>query len=369
MSEGTLRLQHPLGKTLILAVVFLLSLIIAGEIVTRSDAFQHQFARPTWGSRHRQFEIQLDRLNYLIDREGSVDCIFLGNSMVMRGIDPIAFADAYHDQTGQDIRCFNFGVDAIPAVGSAALAKILVRDYQPRLLIYGTDARDYVIEPIDKDAAVFLETPWIQHRLGEFSLAGWLYDVSSLLRYRVALSRLSRFDYGRSLRSQSDNTYSSRYGFDGDPKVGEFVSLPPNQNNELGHVQYYYRILSDYEVLPENLRALEEIAALADHNTEVLILEMPVPAAYFYFFDDGVKDYQIFIDHVKNVADEHDLPFWITTAENIIPTDGWVDYSHLNSNGARIFSEWLGKQFASELADGEFNLSEMAEDTAASPGN
>ena len=45
---------------------------------------------------------------------------FLGNSMVWRGFDPQAFAQAYQAQRGQALRCFNFGVDAMPAAGAGA---------------------------------------------------------------------------------------------------------------------------------------------------------------------------------------------------------------------------------------------------------
>ena len=338
-----MQIQRPFGRTLIMTAVILLLYLCVGEAVARTGRFQAKFARPTWGSRHPHFERQLDRLNHIVNQVGPVDCLFLGSSMVINDIDPLLFANAYRNESGQDIRCFNFGVDGLTALGAAALAEILVKDYQPRLLVYGTDARDYVVKPQADDAAVILDTPWIRYRLGEFSIEGWLYDNSSLLRYRRPLRNLLQLNFTRSFWNQDSPSEWSKYGFIPEERVSEFVKTPPDPESELVHVQYYYGLQSDYEMLPENLLALDEIASLADKNTEVLILEMPVPDTYFTFFGDDGRDYVTFLNNVEAVAGKHSLMFWNTTAENLIPETGWADYSHLNAEGAKIFSEWLGK--------------------------
>jgi hypothetical protein len=71
---------------------------------------------------------------------------------------------------------------------------------------------------------------------------------------------------------------------------------------------------------------------------------MPVPDTYFYFFDkDGVM-YQAFLDLVESSASKNQVMFIKTSGLNLIPNDGWVDYAHVNTKGAAIFSEWLGIQ-------------------------
>jgi hypothetical protein len=192
--ELAMKIQRPFGRTLIMTAVILVLYFFVGEAVARSDRFQAKFAGPTWGSRHAHFERQLDHLNHFVNHVGPVDCLFLGSSMVISDIDPLSFANAYQNESGEAIRCFNFGVDGLSALGAAALAKILVADYQPRLLVYGTDARDYAVEPEAEDATAILDTPWIRYRLGEFSIMGWLLDTSSLLRYRRPLRTLLRLN-------------------------------------------------------------------------------------------------------------------------------------------------------------------------------
>ena len=66
----------------------------------------------------------------------------------MGGFDPRAFASGYREIKGQDIRCFNFGIDSSSAASTHAIARVMLEDYHPRLLIIGTDARDYVGEHV-----------------------------------------------------------------------------------------------------------------------------------------------------------------------------------------------------------------------------
>lgn len=345
MSNTTLRVKRPSGVTPALALLFLVVLLAAGELLARLEPFQSHMAAPRLGSPHRQFEIQMHRLETLYQREGRVDCIFLGNSMVWRGFDPHAFALAYQAQRGQALRCFNFGVDAMPAAGAGILAEILIADYHPRLLIYGTDARDYAVLREDRDATVLLDTPWMQYRSGRFTVEGFLLEHSYLYRYRELLQRLLRFDYSQ-WRPEPNRSPSARYGFGPVSKVGSFVQTIPDPQDPRPPIQYYFTVLSDYQMLPENLAGLEQIVALneADVDVAVVVVEMPVPETYMHFFANGQEDYRRFIEQVGDVAAEHGVPFWQTTPLNLIPTNGWVDYSHLNSRGAGRFSTWLGEQ-------------------------
>jgi hypothetical protein len=48
--------------------------------------------------------------------------------------------------------------------------------------------------------------------------------------------------------------------------------------------------------------------------------------------------------------------FLETTRLDLIPDDGWADYSHLNSKGAVIFSKWLGKQLGKAVMDGQIGV-------------
>jgi hypothetical protein len=343
--DRTLHLTGPIGRTLRLSLVFLMLFLGTGEVIVRTHWFHSHVVPMSWGSRHSQFELQLGRLETMVARDGPIDCLMIGSSMVWHGFDPQAFGAAYQRQTGQKIRCFNFGVDALPAAAAAPLAKVLIQKYQPKLLIYGTDARDYAVPIESEDASVILDTPWIRYRLGHFTIEGWLYDHLYLLRYRETISSLLRFEDQYLLLTGS---YALRnhdnYGLRPDHTVGSFVMTPPDLNSSAYQIRDYVSLLQNYKMRPENLAALKQLIQLQNDQLQVLVVEMPVPPTYMYFFGQGQQDYQRFINQLDTTTAAHAAAFWPTTSLSLIPEQGWVDYSHLNTNGAAVFSDWLGQQ-------------------------
>ena len=297
------------------------------------------------GSRHYQLGYKLALLETNVKTNGPIDCIMVGSSIVDVGFTPQSFQNGYYKTSGQSIRCFNFGIDASSMASTAAFTNILVEDYKPRLLILGTDARDYVINPDDKDPAVLLDTPWIKYRSGEFYLEGWLLDHSYLFRYRQHLSRLAHFNFENTLWSEAQLNYPILLdGFTPLSKVSTYINNQPDLQDESFEVRYYNTIYSSYQMLDENLVSLESIMNYNDENTQVIIVEMPVSDGLYYFFGNGEADYDKFVAHVSELADLHQVPFWRTEPLDTIPDNGWSDYSHLNVTGAEIFSLWLGEQ-------------------------
>jgi hypothetical protein len=241
----------------------------------------------------------------------------------------------------------------MPAVSAGALAPILVGDYQPSLLIYGTTAQDYVFSRESEAATVLLEMPWLRYRQGHFSIRGWFYDNSRLYQYWETLGHLLRLENRWLLLTGYYASAEDNYGFYGREAVGAFVSMPPDPESEENRVPYLFKMLSEYEMLPENLSGLEQLMAQNSGDTQVLIIEMPTPPTYMLFFDNGRQDYQRFIDQVESMAESRAVPFWQTTRLQLIPDEGWWDYSHLNTKGAQVFSKWLGEQLGSEVLQGK----------------
>lgn len=354
-----LQLKRPSLQVPLLTLLFLLLLVGAAEGVARLPAFQSRMMPPHLNTRHRQFEVQWGRLQQLARAEGRVECIILGNSMVVSGFDPLAFAQAYREETGEGLRCFNFGVDAIPTMTAGALAEILMAEYQPRLLIYGLDARDLAVTRTDQDTSFILDMAWVQYRLGHFSLEGWLVEHSALYRYRRLLRNLIYFEYRDTLRSYyGPESAAGRLGYDPVDTVADYITQPPDPTVQEFQIQYYYRLLSDYQIQTENRAGLETMLAQQQRPGQLLVIEMPVPESYFYFFGDATADYATFTNYVNDTTARYGVPFWQTAPLGLIPDDGWMDYSHLNTEGAAIFSTWLGHQVgqanrAGELAQGQ----------------
>jgi hypothetical protein len=339
------RLKTPAGNIFRLTLLLLFLFGAGVEWIARLDVFQAPLTPPKLGSRHYQLGHKLALLDAETKRNGPIDCIMVGSSMVDVGFNPDVFQSGYEETTGQGIRCFNFGIDASSAVSTAVLVKILVEDYHPRLLLIGTDARDYAIPSKDRDPLAILETPWIQYRAGHFSLDGWLTEHSYLYRYRQHLSRLLHFNFEGTLWSETKLNFEILD--DGQTpidKVADYINDPPSPQDDSYEVVYYSRIFAPYQMLDENLNALESIMEYNGATTQVIVVEMPVADGLYYFFGNGEADYDRFIARISGLADLHHVPFWRTEPLDSIPDDGWSDYSHLNVTGAEIFSNWLGEQ-------------------------
>ena len=231
------------------------------------------------------------------------------------------------------------------AASTAALVRILIEDYQPRLLIFGTDARDYAVSPMDPDPAVILESAWVQYRQGNFSLEGWLLQHSYFYRYRQHLGRLIHFHLNGTLWSQTDKKSAILpNGFTPLQEIATYINDPPDPKDNSFQVQYLTRIYSSYRMLDDNVVALERIIEYDESDRGVIIVEMPVSDGLYYFFGNGEVDYNTFIARISELADLYHVPVWRTEPLDSTPDDGWSDYSHLNVTGAAIFSTWLGEQ-------------------------
>jgi hypothetical protein len=349
----TLYLAQPLGRTILFSLLLLVPLLGTAELLARSQFFKSHVIANDWGSIHNQFETQLGRLETVAANTGSIDCIFVGSSMVWHAFDPGEFSRVYAEETAREMKCFNFGVDGGVAATAGILAPILVQDYQPRYLIFGTDARDYAV-PVDAaDVTVQLDSPWIRHRQGEFTIRGWLYEHAHLSRAWESLGHLVRLQKTHLAVRSASNLDDGDYGFRPYDTVADYVMTSPLEHLDMEPVRYYRDLLSSFEIVPENVRGLQAIVGLKDEQTAVIIVEMPIPETYLDFFGQGEDDYQLFVSTVQEVANEHDVPFWQTRYLQMIPADGWMDYTHVNTKGSCLFTVWLTKRIAEMVATRE----------------
>jgi hypothetical protein len=359
MKPDTLRITGLFGRTFRLTSILLLFFGGMAEWIARSDVFQAPLTPPKMGSPHYQLGHKLTLLEAEVRKNGPVDCIMVGSSMIDRGFDADAFQNAYQEISGRDIRCFNFGIDASSIISTETLAGILIEDYNPRLLILGTDPRDYALGVNDQDANVIMNSPWIRYRLGDFSVEGWLLDHSYLYRYRQHLSRLVHFNFKDTLWSETRLNFPILpNGYTPTTKIGAHINVPPDPRATSYEVTHNTRIYSSYQILDENLAALERIMGHNRSGLQVIVVEMPVSDGLYYFFGNGETDYNRFITRVSELTSLHLVPFWRTEPLDSIPDEGWADYSHLNITGAEIFSTWLGVQVGEAEKQGMIEIRE-----------
>ena len=343
---NTLKLTLPAGYTLVLAAVFVALYVLLIETALRVPAIRSGLPAPSVGSNHMYFEVALHRLDEFAS-EGPVDCVFLGSSLVLRGIDPAIFGEAYAGQTGSDaLRCFNFGVQGMSASAAGIAAEYLVDAYHPRLLVYGFSPRAFGQSMLDRSLTgdTLGDLAWTRQVRGDFSLEGWLYLHSDLYRYRWMVRDWLDLDSNRiEMRRDIEASAPSDDGFA--PRT-EVLALPRTAKE----VERVALLFEDFRIAPGEIRVLEDFARLDTATaTAVLLLEMPVhPDAISEYMGEDV--YEAFNATIR--AHAGSLPYWTTTSLNLIPDEGFADSNHLNPSGAALFSRWLGERVGEAIEGG-----------------
>jgi hypothetical protein len=336
----TLNITKPFAGTILLAIPFLFLLFGLLELVARQPAFQDRLIFSNMGSSHHQLGHKYTYLQAFERQVGHVDCIAIGSSTVDQAFNPEIFAAAYEVETGRPIHCFNFAIDAIAPSASSQVAAILVAEFQPDLLIIGTDARDLTVAKSDQEIRAIIETPWVRYRSGHFDIRGWLMEHAYVYRYGQHFQQLIYGNISEILRLAETTPIALGQTPKDTVDLSVTQANPPHKDE--GLPAYYHDRLGNYQILPENTTGLRQMLQMDSLQTKVILVEMPVPASYFHFFKHPVADYTAFLTQVQQIADEFQVPFWRSTELDLIPDNGWFDFSHMNVIGADIFSQWLG---------------------------
>lgn len=340
MSERSWHATWALAKVPALAVLLIAVCCGAAELAARTDAAARSLLAPSLGSASRPFEIQLFRLERSVERHGPPDCVFLGSSLTLTGLDPELVARAFAAAGGDEIRCFNLSVPGLGATDAAALGRVVAEDLRPWLLVYGATALDFAGSTKGPRLALL---PWLRYRAGDFSVGGWLADVSRAYRYHLAyrswLDPEARRLMARPFPTGPDGYYAIPAS--GKP-VGGLQS--PLLNRLVGR-----------RVGERHIEALDRLFSVRGDGVEVLVLEMPGPVAFSSrFVETGV--YGRFIERIGETIARRDAPFWRTWRElpgELIPDTGFRDPFHMNKEGAALLSEWLGTALAQATRRGE----------------
>ncbi|MFO7679731.1 MAG: hypothetical protein R6X34_06740 [Chloroflexota bacterium] len=345
----TLQLKGVNSRFLLSLLFFLLLYLLAAEAVVRWGTGRLPMGAPSLGGEHTQFEQQWFRLQEYAVQRGGVECLFLGDSTVMTDFAPGPFTEAYRQETGEVVDCFNFGVGAVTAVGFAALSELLVQEYRPRLLLVGVQALSFTVPEAEQGSADLAANAWVRYKLGNFNLEGWLYEHSYLYRHLGALGQLATFNVNPQevMQSATGEVGGVQDGFYPMVGPGPFdVAEVPDLAVDHPYLEHYFAVMGGFQMLPENLAALERIMALDSPATQVIVVEMPVPETFYAFFANGSRDYEAFVAEVAGETAVNHIPFWRITDPSQLPASLWFNYNHLTADGAPIFSRWLGETMA-----------------------
>jgi hypothetical protein len=341
-----LQLRRPRSGTLGLAVILMGLLAATGETLVRLAPVRARLLAPSFGSSLRELELQWFGLEEMVATYGPIDCLFVGSSLVQRGLDPRAFAMTYRGRTGRDLHCFNFGVAGMTASTAGLMADILVRRYHPPLLVYGASPFDLSAVTAQRASKVTEEmerSPWARYQLGTFTVAGWLIEHSQAYRHYLTHRNWMTADYwpylGRTRHLESSPSVSGYY-------TSAVKSAPITERPDVHEQQAISKVLVDLKFSGKSLGGLERIARLSEQGGRVALVEIPLPGTLMTFIPEAEPGYRKFVGVLVRSARAHRLPLWQTQALNLIPDDGWSNFNHMNNKGAEIFGAWLGEQVA-----------------------
>jgi hypothetical protein len=339
---NTLRLTFPFGNTFAWGLVVLALFWGAAETIARTPAVRLRYPFPSVNSPNVTFDQGLTELDRQMAARGRVDCVVLGSSMVLNDFNPTAFQSVYQEHAQTELNCINFGVEGMTAAEAGDIARLLADIAHPRLLIYGTSARDYTNTVQDLQASngtLLTEIPWVRYRLGRgFSLEGWLIDHSYAFHYLIGSRHWTQF-WGQPLQAAP-------------PRQAVDLTQPPDRETEAGH----YQLLSHYAISADARAGLENVLKLPQQGVQVVVVEMPVHPSYLYFFDRGEADQQLFRQAVAGTAQAHRVPFWTVDAGLNLPDSMWADRNHLAPSGGAVFSQWLARQVSGAVQQGTLVL-------------
>ncbi|MCK4766009.1 MAG: hypothetical protein KAW12_27670 [Candidatus Aminicenantes bacterium] len=340
-----MKLKKPFGYTIGAAFIFLIILLALAEIAARSDSVRSALPAPSMGGAIKSFGMKFAYLDRLVEKKGRVDCIVIGSSMILLGIDPPAFSRAYKARTGREMICFNFGLGGFLPPGTAIAAKILVEKYKPKLLLWGINPISFRAKfkqgPVD-----FLEKiPWVRYRRGDFNFEGWLTDLSYAYRYFLRFRVWSEQpEYSRGITKAE--SFISKYGRKV-KKTNKLIPLKPKP----GKLKRFRRNLTDSRGAKKALTAFKKVLKLRS-QTQVVIFEIPVHRSVLPLYRDGAEGHYRVVSYIKKQANRRGIMFFPTMHLDLIPDEGWSNLNHMNNYGALVFSTWLGEQIAQAVKKG-----------------
>jgi hypothetical protein len=302
------------------------------------------------GNYHYQFEIKWYHLQQYVQQNDGVDVILMGSSLVNTGLDPEVISQETLSQSGQELRIFNFGVEGLTIAPQAAIARILLQQYQPAVLVYVTEMREYMGGVGVKDEQRFLASPWVQYRQGNFNPLGWLVDRSQALQTLLTYRNWMRTDFPDSLQLYlARNKTTTTGGYEPENAVGKNLDVPPDPTDPAEAKTF--STFGNYQIDSARLEDLKGLLSLGKASgIEILLVEMPVhPTFYDYAGGEQVhRDFQAVI-----AAETGSSGMVFIPAETCpdIPLEGRANRWHLNRTGAPFFSRCLASSLVRHWQD------------------
>ena len=343
------------GFSVMLAFVLAVTSLVGLEWLFRQGLLDDSLPLRSHGLDNIQFDIKWFKLQEYLSVHGGVDIIFTGSSLVNTGIDPAIIQDQVLRQTGNSILFFNYGTEGLSLTATAATIRILIETARPDIIVLATEMRDYYNTSGQELADRYISNSWVQQKMGNPSVPGWLLDNSLLLQKAFVLRDWMRVDFPETLKLNIRRWHdTSESGYEPDNRIMPNIASPIDLNDpeEKALYEAYY----PFDVADERLQALQDILAVCKNNeVQLVLLDMPAHPTFFGYFG-GESEHGHYLDFIEGFSRENDVVLIPAMPFENVPVEGWSDRIHLNKTGVPVFSQYLGENLSSLLENGQLNI-------------
>jgi len=311
------------------------------EVSLRSPFVRRHLADPEPTLWHAPFiHAKLDYLQSF-HRKHAIKTLFMGNSTVQTGIDPVIF-DKARDPTFDRADSFNAAIEGLPPASMALFLKMYLSSIHPDVIVYG-------LTPQDLNS----NSPWAQDmddrvsrspRLVAETDAGldgratrFLLTNSMLFRYRHVLHEFL-LSGGSPVRPEVP--YFDRRGFHSIDAT--LAALDGAARKKL----IPRASLVNYSVEGKQREHLLAILRMArERKIRVVLLNMPLSADYYKLGFSESAERLAYIGALRSIAADQNVLLIDPGKELGLTDSDFADLNHLNRAGASKLSEWLGAEF------------------------
>ena len=356
LKSQSISIRFSFGSLILRTLLVLILFLFVFEGISRTNFIKDRIPVESWGVNHDQFEIKWRKLQAFVEEHGGVDVLIIGSSEVNSGIIPDEINAFLSERTGQSLRIFNLGIEGFTINLNALLIPYLIETYHPKLIILGTEIRDYSSETSLETIARITSSPWIQYINGGIFIEGWLAENSQSFRYFLAYRNWTHLDFPTHLQTIANRLPDVlENGYEQDNQVNLEVSDFPNPND--ADEQEKFEAYSDFVMDPDRLNSLNEFLNLRQTaNTWIIVVELPIYPTFWDYFGNGEADHDLFVRTVSEAALSSGNFFISSLPIEDIPSNGWANRTHVNKYGAPIFSRYLGEQITALLIAEGFNF-------------
>ncbi len=299
----------------------LISLFIFSVLLALFDwgigrIFQYAYETSKYGIFARQIHCLEDPLE---------DILILGSSRAAHHYVPSIFQDSLN------MKCYNAGSDGMCIYYHYAILSSWIKKHIPQLILYDVTEKDLLVSnsstfsleaALDRLSPHYKTQPEIDSL---FYLQGWRKTLkmnSMMYRYNSKLVQLIKCHF---IPSHEDSGYEAIYG-----QLPDSMEIPMIDN-----------LATDYELYKETY--LYKLIQMTKRENVRLI---------FVYSPRYQKGYSAAIDRIKQIAEENTIPFidMVNTPSLMYPKY-FRDESHLNDEGAKMFSKYLVSKVKNTIVD------------------